>query len=98
MSDTNDVITALFEALDMLNDQLPQAKQLEKKTDTILTGDNGNLDSLGLINFIVAIEQVIEDKFNKTITLTDEQLLADTNGPFHTLGSLAEYISSKIQS
>ena len=97
MTINNDITKVLYDVIDKLNRQLPPDRQLDKNNNTILTGENGSLDSLGLINFIVVLEQGIEDTFRKTITLTDEQLLADTNGPFHTLGSLTEYLAEKLR-
>ena len=58
-----------------------------------LYGKNGVLDSLGLVNLIVAVEQAVEDRFDCSITLADERALSQENSPFATVRSLAEYLS-----
>ena len=55
-------------------------------------GQGSKLDSLGLINLIVAVEQNVEDKFDITITLADERAMSQEISPFRTVGSLADYI------
>jgi len=59
----------------------------------ILYGKNGALDSLGLVNLIVGVEQAVEDKCGCSITLADERALSQENSPFTTVNSLAEYLS-----
>ncbi len=38
----------LFEVVDELNEQLPKDKRLEQSLNTVLFGETGTLDSLGL--------------------------------------------------
>lgn len=97
MPDQNQIIDNLYQVIDTLNRQLHPDQRLEKSPDTVLIGERGRLDSLGLVSFIVAVEQKIEEVFRTTIILTDDSLIADENGPFRTLGRLAEFISAKIK-
>ena len=60
--------------------------------DTILFGGNSKLDSLGLINLIIAVEQNIEDEFNISITLADEKAMSQDESPFESVASLSNYI------
>ena len=57
------VIQALFKAMDDVNQLLPKKEQLEKSEETVLSGESGKLDSLGLVNLIVAAERKIEEDF-----------------------------------
>ena len=50
------------------------------------------LDSLGLVNLIVSVEQNIEDEFHVVITIADDRALSQKHSPFRTVESLAEYI------
>lgn len=90
------ILKALFHAIDVINRQLADDRQLQKTEDTVLYGSSGALDSLGLVNVIVVVEQQIEKEFGVIITLADEKALSQKNSPFRTIGTLAEYISSVL--
>lgn len=95
--DREKIIQVLFEVVDNLNRQLPPEQKLQKTVETVITGANSRLDSLGLINLVVATEQKMEDEFGVTVTLTDDALWASEDGPFRTLGTLADYLSYRIE-
>jgi D-alanine--poly(phosphoribitol) ligase subunit 2 len=82
----------VFEAIDELNQEIPQEKQLEKTADTPLLSKSGKIDSLGLVRLIVAIEQKIEEIFGDAIMLADEKAFAQKDSPFKTVGTLINYI------
>jgi acyl carrier protein len=90
------VLEALLRAVDEVNQQLPGERRLERSEATPLTGESGSLDSLGLINLIVAAEQKIQETFVATITLTDERAMSREESPFRTIGTLADYITSLL--
>ena len=83
---------AIFNSIEEINQQLEKEDELENSVDTILFGEGGKLDSLGLINLVVAVEQNIEDEFDVTITLADERAMSQEKSPFRTVVSLANYI------
>jgi len=93
MSRNEKVIKLLFSIVDEINQQLPKDRQLKKSVDTVLFGKSGELDSLGLVNFIVATEQKIEEEFEIAISLTDERAMSQKNSPFKTIGTFADYIT-----
>lgn len=82
----------VFSTIDALNQELNKEDRLKKSLETRLFGGNSNLDSLGLINLIVAVEQNIEDEFDVTITLADERAMSQETSPFRTVGTLTDYI------
>ena len=83
----------IYTAIEDLNKILPDSNQLDKSNDTMLYGQEGKLDSLGLVNFIVAVEQKIEQKFNKSVTLADEKAMSQKNSPFKSVSTLIDYVS-----
>ena len=87
----------IMNSIEEINRQLENEHQLEKSTNTVLYGEDGKLDSLGLINLVVAVEQNIEDEFDVTITLADERAMSQENSPFRTVGSLADYIELLLE-
>ena len=92
MVETKKIIDAIFDAVESLNPQLPTEQRLEKSADTVLFGKNGRLDSIALVNLIVAIEGEIEERFGIIITLADQKAMSQKNSPFQSIKSLADYI------
>jgi acyl carrier protein len=85
----------VFSALDELNEQLPAASRLEKRESTALTGPDGPLDSLHVVNLIAALEQNIEQRFATTVDLIDNGLLGEAE-PLQTVGTLMTFVSSVL--
>ena len=96
MTEIERMTEAVFQAIDELNDILPPERQLHKSLDTVLYGSSGRLDSLELVNLIVAAEQNIEDEFGVPITLADERAMSQRNSPFRSVATLVTYISSLL--
>ena len=87
----------IINAVKELNEQLPQEQQLAKSTKTVIFGKDGRLDSLGLVNLLVIIEQNIEDEFDVIITIADERAMSQKRSPFRTIGTLADYIDMLLR-
>ena len=60
--------------------------------DTPLFGGKGMLDSLALVNLIVALEQALEEEHDIVVTLADERALSQRGSPYRTIGTLADYV------
>ena len=82
----------IINAVQEINEQLPQEQQLGQSTKTVLFGKDGKLDSLGLVTLLVIIEQNIEDELDVSITIADERAMSQKRSPFRTIGTLADYI------
>jgi len=93
MEQTQRIVDSIYRAVDELNQQMPSERQLDKSVDTALFGKSTKLDSLALVNLIVATEQNIEEEFGTTVTLADEKAMSQKNSPFKTIGTLTEYIA-----
>ena len=90
--DPKQLLETIYKSLDEINENINDAHKLIKAKNTVLFGEDGQLDSLGLINLLITIEQNIADKFDKSITITDERAMSQENSPFRTVGSLTDYI------
>jgi acyl carrier protein len=93
MVDKQQIIESIYTVIDEVNEGLPPHLRLAKSSDTVLFGQGGKLDSLGLVNLVVALEQKIGDQFGKTISITDERAMSERNSPFRSITSLAEYVA-----
>ncbi len=89
-----EILDIIFEAVDEINEQLSKSKKIRKEPDSVLYGKEGKLDSLGLVNLIVSIEGIVDERMDKTITLADEKAMSQNNSPFRTIETLAAYIST----
>jgi acyl carrier protein len=87
----------VFLAIEELNAELPEEQRLGKYEDTILFGNGGKLDSLGLVNLIVAIEQGMADQFDMELTLADEKAMSQKVSPFQSVGVLVDYIDQRLK-
>ncbi len=90
------IIACLYDAIDEINRQRPDEAPLEKSPETPLFGSSSDLDSLGLVNFIVAAEQKVEEEFGTPIVLADDRALSREPSPFSSVGALAEYIDELL--
>jgi acyl carrier protein len=92
-----EVLGIVYRAIDELNPQLPPERRLEKSPETVVFGRAGRLDSLGLVNLIVAIEQAVEDEFAVSVALADEKAMSQRSSPFRTVGVLAAYVRARLE-
>ena len=97
MSKNERMIQLIYDAIDDVNAALEEGEKINKSPDTALFGESGSLDSLGFVNFIVAVEQKMEEKLGTTIAIADERAMSRKRSPFRTVKSLAEYISSLLE-
>ena len=86
------ILKAVYKTIDETNELRDAGKQIDKNPDTILFGDTGHLDSMGLVNFIIALEEMIKEEFGEVIILADERAMSQKNSPFRTVNSFIEYI------
>ena len=91
------IISIVFQAIDIINKQNEQDELIEKFEITTLYGSKSKLDSLGLVNLIVTVEQNIEDEFDVNITIADERAMSQKHSPFRTIESLADYIEMLLK-
>jgi len=92
------IIHAIYDGIDEVNQMLPEGERLDKSPETVILGESGTLDSQGLLNFTIAAERKIEEEFGIEISLTDENIFLQALSPLHTVGSLADYIASTMES
>ena len=86
-----DVFAAVLEAVTEFNEQLDAEHKLELSSETRLLGKNSKLDSFGLVNLIIGVEEKLYDKFDRSITLADERAMSQEHSPFRSVQSLADY-------
>lgn len=96
MIDDDKLTGAIFDAIREVNDLLPPGAGLEPALETVLFDSAGTLDSLGVVNLVVAVEEKIELAFGTSISLVDAVGAPDAEERLRTVGSLREYISGLL--
>ena len=96
MKNNEKIIQSIMDAIDEINERYPEEKRLSKSVDTVLTGESGKLDSLGLVSFVVAVEERIQNDLGVNISLADE--IGNVDGALRTPATLAEHIANELQS
>lgn len=86
------ILKIVYGVVSEINKERTEENQIELLENSVLYGREGKLDSLGLVNLIVAIEQNVVDELRVTISLSDEKALSQKNSPFRTIASLTDYI------
>ena len=79
------ILEMIFSIIDEHNELNPNDLKLEKSLKTSLFGSESNLDSLGLVNFLVEVENKIKKNIYKNIFLIIELLFLDENNPMIAL-------------
>jgi acyl carrier protein len=97
MNDPENILAAIYRAVDWINGELPPDRQLIKAPETRLLGSQSVLDSMRFVNLIVTIERELEDTFGLALTLADERALSMKASPFRSIQSLADYIGILIR-
>lgn len=93
----NEVYKIIKESLNELNNQGLNDYEMQNNLNDDLFGGSSPLDSLGLVSFLVIIEQSIENKFGINITIADEKAFSLTKSPFKKISSLVDYLSIALK-
>jgi len=86
------VTGAILSAIRDYNLQVPADRRIPETAEAPLFGRHGHLDSLGLVNLIVMVEEQFEDVHHVALTLADERAVSQERSPFRNVQSLTAYI------
>ena len=92
----DDIQQIIFDAIEMANNAREDDKQIPVSADTELYGTNGQLDSMGLVAFLVDIEESFQDR-EMNISLSDERAMSQSQSPFRNVQSLTDYIATLLK-
>lgn len=93
---TDRVTELILSVVRDLNQGLPAPVPVDRGRETPLFGGDGVLDSLGLVQLVLAVEEAVEDRFGVSVSLADERAISQSASPFRTLGSLARYTADLL--
>ncbi len=77
--------------------EMDDARDLEIDGQVKLFGRDGLFDSLGLVSFLVDMEDKLADELDLDLSLSDEKALSAHSGPFRSADSFVDYIMGVIR-
>lgn len=85
----------IYPAVDEAKKTIDSAAALDRAPESRLFG-GGALDSLGLVRFIVLVEERIQDRTALELTLVSDKAMSRSSSPFRTLQTLADYVGEML--
>lgn len=92
-----EISKAILATVAEYNSNLDTPVDLSAGSESVLFGQGSSLASIDFVSLIVDIEDAIECNTGKSITLADARAMSQKNSPFRTVGTLAEYIESRLK-
>ncbi len=93
-----DTIEKIFnEAIDELNAQLDDDKQISNTENITLIGSDSLIDSMEFVAFIAIIEDIIFEYYNKKISIVSDKAFSSSNSPFRSIKTLKNYVLELIK-
>jgi acyl carrier protein len=92
----SEIAEIVYAVVHDINGQLPAAQRLACHDDTVLLGDGGVLDSLGLVNFLASLEDALTARFGHGADLLDGEISDSDDSPLRTLGALTDHLSRRF--
>jgi hypothetical protein len=92
--DRDEALRLVYDAIDVVNRQLPSSRRLAKSPETIIVGPSGSLDSLGVINFVITLEERASRVLNSPVDLLDSTALVEEHSPLRTVDTLTRFLET----
>ena len=84
------ILAAVYKTIDNMNDQL--GLKIEKSYETVIIGQGSKLDSLGVFTFVTDLETQIENDFNQSISLINDDFLNGNTEHLENVNQLQKYL------
>lgn len=89
--DYDTAFAAVTAAVDEINLSQADDAQISKDADAVLFGDGSALDSVGLVQVVMAAEAHLADATGLDVVLASEAAMSRKRSPYRSLKLLAEY-------
>jgi acyl carrier protein len=96
--DRQQITEVVYAAIDEANAaQAGRFGPIEKAGTTVLFGRTGAFDSLGLVHFVVSVEEGVSDVFDANISLVTDEAMARERSPFRTVDTIVDFIAELLE-
>ncbi len=89
------ICEAYREAIDLQGVKLGESEKVGE--DTLIYDSEGYLDSLGLVSFLAAVEQKVQEKFNASISIVTEEAVSKGKSSLRDIKSLSSYVKQLLK-
>ena len=90
-------LAIIYTAVDQVNETIVDGPKIARDPDAPLLDAEGGIDSLTLVNLVVAVEQLVFDKTRKTIVIADESIFSSESNPFRTLRAFSTHLETLLR-
>ena len=84
----------ILESLEEVNKELKCIEFFDIKNETLIFD---NMDSMGVLELIIEIENKLQMQYGKFIQIADDTIMDEVKTPFKTLSSLIEFVEIKVK-
>lgn len=91
-----EITQIILKALRELRTPRGKRRLAESSPTTRLYGHGSDVDSLGLVQLLIDVEERVSDRYGVPVSLADEQAMSQAHSPFRSVDSLAQYLASLI--
>jgi len=95
--DKDEMTQLVHEVIDDLNELLPADEALDKAPETVILGEGGKLDSMGIINLVVALDGKLAGKCGRDVSLTDDPEIFSKDGVLSTVDTMTAYLLEVVR-
>ncbi len=82
--------------LEAMNAEFPENQAIGLSDATVLVGPAGSLDSLGLVDLVMRLQEVILEEYGVPVAIAGDAVLHSSGSPFRTIEALTEYLSQLL--
>lgn len=93
----DEILTIILETASELEESAQISLDEELSENSQLFGEAGLLDSMGLVSLVIAVEQAIQERLSRSVSLADDKALSMRNSPYRSVASLADYALAQIE-
>jgi acyl carrier protein len=91
------IVAVVYASVDELNALMGDKHKLKKSLETILLKDGKGLDSLGFVNLVSLVEEKCQERFGKSLVLTQTDSQVGSRDPFETIETLVDYVEAALR-
>ncbi len=90
----NKILDCIYKAIDKVNNI--NSIDIKKSEYTVLFGQGSKIDSLTLVQIVIAVEQFVNEEFDTQIVVADDKAFSLKNSPFKSVDFLKKYLYIKL--
>ena len=92
----DEILRAVFTAVERANALRPADSQIPQREDATLFGQGGLLDSLGLVSFVLDVEDLVNEATGRAVVLSDDRAMSQSRSPFRSVGAFVDYVAQRL--